>query len=115
MRAGELRHRITIQKPTETSDGIGGVTTTWSTLITTWAAIWPLRGQEYMSAMQTTSNVTHKIRIRRLPTNKRDDFSSKCRILFDSRYFEIQSIINPDERTIYYELMCEEVTPPRDG
>ena len=115
MRAGNLRHRLTIQKPTEVSDGMGGVTTTWSTLITIWGAIWPLRGQEYMSAMQTTSEVTHKIRIRQLPTNKRSDFSSKCRILFGSRYFEIESIINPDERDIYLELMCKEITPARDG
>ena len=115
MRAGNLRHRLTIQKPTEVSDGMGGVTTTWSTLITIWGGIWPLRGHEYMSAMQTTSEVTHKIRIRQLPTNKRSDFSSKCRILFGSRYFEIESIINPDERDIYLELMCKEITPARDG
>jgi len=110
LRAGDLRHRITIQTPSETSDGIGGMTTTWSTFKKIWAAIWPLRGAEYLAAMQITSEITHKIRIRYL-----SGVTPKMRILFGTRYFDIQSIINPDERNIYLELMCRETTSARDG
>lgn len=110
MRAGNLRHKITIQKPTEASDGIGGMTTTWGTFKSVRAAIWPLRGTEYIAAMQVTSEISHKIRIRYL-----DNVTSKMRIKFGTRYFDIQSIINPDERDIYLEMMCRETTPVRDG
>jgi len=110
MRAGDLRHKIVLQEPTETSDGMGGMTTTWSTFKRVWAAIWPLKGAEYLAAMQTTSEMTHKIRIRYMA-----NVTPKLRIKWGSRYFDIQSAINPDERNIYLEMICRETTPVRDG
>lgn len=110
MRAGDLRHSIVLQKPTEASDGIGGMTTTWSTFKTVRAAIWPLKGAEYISAMQVTSEISHKIRIRYI-----SGLTPKHRIKWGSRYFDIEEIINPDERDIYFEMMCKETTPVRDG
>lgn len=110
MRAGDLRHKITIQSPTETSDGMGGMTTTWSTFKTVRAAIWPLKGAEYIATMQTTSEISHKVRIRYL-----EALTPKHRIKWGDRYFDIEAIINPDERNIYFEMMCKETTPVRDG
>ena len=110
MRAGNLRHRITIQAPTEASDGIGGMTTTWSTFKTVWAAIWPLKGAEYIATAQTTSEITHKVRIRYL-----SGVTPKHRIKWGTKYIDIESVINPDERNIYYEMMCKETYPVRDG
>ncbi len=110
MKAGTLRHKIALETPTETSDGLGGVSTAWSTFKSVYASIWPIKGAEYISAMQTTSEVTHKIRIRYLAS-----VTSKMRIKFGTRYFEIEAIINPDERNIYLEMMCKETTPVRDG
>jgi len=110
MRAGELRHRITLQTPVEAADGMGGVTTTWIIFKTVWAAIWPLRGAEYITAQQVQSELTHKVRIRYLA-----NLTPKHRIRWGDRYFDIQSIINPDERNIYFEMMCRETTPVKDG
>ena len=50
MRAGELRHRIDIKVPTTTRDSVGSEVVSWTTLRTVWAAIWPLRGKEYLTA-----------------------------------------------------------------
>jgi SPP1 family predicted phage head-tail adaptor len=99
-----------LQTPTETSDGLGGVSTAWGTFNTVYASIWPLKGAEYIAAMQTTSEISHKIRIRYLA-----NVTPKLRIKFGTRYFDIQSVINPDERNIYLEMMCRETTPVRDG
>ena len=110
MRAGTLRHRIVLQVAGEGPDGIGGVTTTWTTFKTVWAAIWPLKGAEYIASMQVTSEITHKIRIRYL-----SGLTPKHRIKWGSRYFDIEAVINPDERNIYFEMMCKETTPVRDG
>lgn len=104
MRAGQLRHRITIQEPVETRDSYGSVKTTWSDLCTVWAGIWPIRAKEYVSAGQTQSEVTHTIRIR-----YRDDITSKMRIEFGTRYFSIvKPPINPDERKSKLDLVCTE-------
>jgi len=86
------------------------MTTTWSTFKTVPASIWPLKGAEYITAMQVTSEISHKIRIRYLA-----DLTPKHRIKWGSRYFDIEAIINPDERNIYFEMMCRETTPVRDG
>ena len=108
MRAGELRHRITWQKPTVVRSSSGQENITWSTLCTTWAAIWPLRGAEYINAQQVQSAITHRIRIRMMSADKIVDFDEKCRGLFGSRVFEIVGKINPDERGIYLEIMAKE-------
>jgi len=110
VRAGDLRHKITIQKLTEASDGMGGMTTTYSTFKKVRASIWPIKGAEYLAARQTTSELTHKIRIRYLA-----DLTPKHRIKWGTRYFDIEAIINPDERNIYYEMMCRETIPVKDG
>jgi SPP1 family predicted phage head-tail adaptor len=60
--------------------------------------------------MQTTSEISHKIRIRYLAS-----VTPKLRIKFGTRYFDIVSVINPDERNEYLEMMCRETTPVRDG
>ena len=110
MRAGELRHRIDIKVPTTTRDSVGTEVVSWTTLRTVWAAIWPLRGKEYLTAEQVQSAVTHRIRMRRLPEDIRSQLDSKCRLEFGSRTFYIEHVINPDERNIYLEFMCKEAT-----
>jgi SPP1 family predicted phage head-tail adaptor len=112
MRAGQLRHRITIQSHTSAQDNYGEVDWTWSTGFETWAKISPLRGNQYFNAQQVQANVSHKITLRyqALP-NSTDINADNTRLLFGStaRVYNIVSVINPDERNIYLDLMCEEI------
>jgi len=104
MRAGQLRHTVKVQVQTDTSDGMGGFTTAWSDLFTTRAAIWPLSSREQLDAMKLESVVTNKIRIR-----YRSGITSKHRIKFGSRVFNIQGVpINWEERNIYLDLLVTE-------
>lgn len=64
MRVGRMRHRLEIQRATETRDAAGGVVQTWSTLDTRWASIEALTGREYFMAKQVQSDATHRIRLR---------------------------------------------------
>ncbi|MFH2075422.1 MAG: phage head closure protein [Pseudomonadota bacterium] len=110
MRAGELRHIVAIQAQTDTSDGMGGFTTTWadvSGMSSVPAAIWPLKAAERIDAMKLEHQVTHKIRIRYragITTKHRINWSDK------SRVFNIVGIINPDERNIMLEMLATEET-----
>lgn len=108
MRAGELRHQITIQMATTGRDSVGERTLTWTSGRNTWAAIWPVKGSEYFASQQLQANVTHKIRIRYQTLANSTAIGSNHRIKFGSRYFTINSVINPDERNILLELMCTE-------
>jgi SPP1 family predicted phage head-tail adaptor len=104
MRAGQLRHQITIKAPTHTSDGMGGVTTTWGTVATCWAAVEPLRGREWVESNLENAELTGKVVMRYksgiLPTYQ---------VYFGSRTFEILSVIDVDERRKEIQLMVREL------
>ena len=103
-RIGAMDKEITFQTGALSSDGMGaGGTTTWSDTLTCWAAIWPLRGSEAVDNLKTEHSVTHKIRCW-----YSSSINAKQRIKYGSRYFEIISLINPDEANIELEIMATE-------
>ncbi len=109
MRAGELRHQITIQMATTGRDSVGERTMTWTSGRNTWAGIWPVRGREYFESQQLQSNITHKIRIRHQTLANGTTISPEHRIKFGTRIFNITTPpINADERNIILDMMCVE-------
>lgn len=100
---GDLNKRVEIQVPTNTTDGMGGSTVVFSTTATIWAAIWPVSASEQVQAMQTAMTISHRIRIR-----YRSVLKASWRIKFGTRYFAIVSIINPNEKNEFLDLMCKE-------
>ena len=104
MKAGKLRHRLALQSESSSTDSYGQVTDTYSTYATVWGSITPLKGLELIHAQQVQSEVTHKCIIR-----YNSSLDTKDRIVFDSRTFEIISILNADERNIYQEVWCKEI------
>lgn len=102
MRAGKLRHRITIQTPTTTNTS-GVPTTTWSTFATRWASVEPFDGREFQRADQTQAQLTHTVRLRWLA-----GVTSQMRVVHDGRYLNIERVIDKDERHIELELVCSE-------
>ena len=110
MNAGELRHKIAIQKPASTQDSYGQNVVTWSTDSQPWAAIIPMRGREYFDAGRVQSDVSHRIRIRNQTLSATTAIGPACRIRFGTRYFEIISVIKPDERNIMLDFMCRETS-----
>ena len=103
MRAGSLRHKVIFQQLTVANDTWGHSSETWTDQVTTYASIWTLRGTERMEGLKLDNEITHKIRIR-----YRTDLHPKMRIKFGTRYFNIISLIDPDERHILYEIMANE-------
>ncbi len=104
MRAGSLRHRITIQQATTTQDAYGEPVPTWATYATRWAAIVPVSGSEADVDGMETAEVRHKFRIRHT-----SGVRPKMRISYDSRVFEILAVIDVGERGKQMELICQEI------
>lgn len=67
VRTSSLRRRITLESRSVVEDGIGGQSTTWTTVATVWADIQPLSGREKQSAEAMQTSVTHQIFIRYQP------------------------------------------------
>ena len=105
MRAGALRHRVALQSVGTTYDDYGDLSDSWSTAASVWAAIDPVSGREKDISGELSGVVTHKIKI-----SYRASVSPQNRITFDSRTFQVESVRNWQERDIYLELLCKEVT-----
>jgi len=103
MRAGRLRHRITIQQPASTVGVLGEKIKSWADVATVWAAIEPVRGREFFEAHQRESEATTIITIR-----YKSGLNVRMRINFGSKYYKIDNILNPDERNRYLEIMAIE-------
>ena len=100
MKAGDLRHRIKIQSVTITND-----VETWADFATSVpAAIEPLKGREYWEAQKINAEQATKIRIR-----YRTGVLPTMRVVWGTRIYKIEAIMNIDERNRELHLVCVEV------
>jgi SPP1 family predicted phage head-tail adaptor len=93
MKAGNLRNYITIQQKTLKENSNLEKIESWATFATVWAEILPLTGREFWASKQVNSEVTGKIRIRYL-----SGVTSKMRVIEDSKTYEIEAVIDTDNR-----------------
>jgi SPP1 family predicted phage head-tail adaptor len=101
-----LRHQVQIQQLIEVSDTFGGAgTQQWQTVPggLVWGAVEPASVREYITAQQMAAEATTTIRIRYHP-----GITPKMRVLYGTRTYDIQGIIDVDERHIEMRLICIE-------
>jgi SPP1 family predicted phage head-tail adaptor len=105
---GELLHSIAIQAPSTSPDTFGqSITpTSWSTILTSWAAIYTAGGKETSMASQIVSEVSHVVKIR---WSAAVTVKANQRVLFGSRTFTVQYVENVKERNRVLLLYCLEV------
>lgn len=107
MRAGTLRHQVTVQAyGVNSANDYGELTPNYSAGIVRWASIEPLSGIERDRAMGVVGEVTHKITIR---SHGADECKAEDRIAFDARTFNVVSVLNPDEIGERLEILAKEL------
>ena len=105
-RIGDMDKVIVFQTGTKSADTMGAAgTTSYSDTLTCWAAIWPLSANESLENLKTEHKVTHRIRCW-----YSSSIDEAQRIKYGSRYFEIVSLINPDEQNVELEIIATEIT-----
>lgn len=103
--AGKLRHQIDIVAPSNVQGASGEVSLNNNILVANvWAAIEGVTGRDALAVGEFVSQATHKITIRYMP-----GISSRMQVWFNGRQFQIQYILNPDERTKMLYLFCLEI------
>ena len=107
MRGGELRHFIVLEKPINVPDGYGGYIQTFTSQYKCFAGIDPPKGREYFAAGEKQAEITTRIRIRYY-SSVAPDWRVKMGTSAPYRIFDINSIVNPDERNIEQIMMCTE-------
>lgn len=91
MRAGKLRHRVTLQKLIQAQNPVTGeLTKQWVDLDSVWASIEYLSGREFIAAQAVQSEVTARILIR-----YRSDVEPKMRIKYRDKLYNIHGVL-PD-------------------
>jgi SPP1 family predicted phage head-tail adaptor len=103
MKAGALRHLVTLQAPLVTTNDYGEAITTWQDVATLSAALVPLSAREFFHAQQTQADVTHKVMLRYRP-----GLTPTMRLVVCGRIFHIASVIDREERQVELELLCKE-------
>lgn len=102
MQAGKLDRRITIQQEsTFTRDSFGAKLSSWSDLATVWAEKRDLTARELFQAGQVYADVTTMFRIRYI-----SGIDPKMRVSFESRYYNIRSVIDPTDQHRELQLLC---------
>lgn len=106
MSVGQMRTPLRIEESVETRTSDGGITQSWSVLQTVWARLQGLRGRELFSAKQINPQTSHKVTIRYCK-----GLTSNARLVDvgSSRIFNIESVVDIEDRHQWMELMCTEV------
>lgn len=101
--AGDLNRRVTLTSITRVSDAAGG----WTHLqnvITTWARVRALRGDERLAYQMVASEVDYEIVIR-----YRGGISPDMTVQIGARKLEIVSVIDDEEKHRYLVIGCHEL------
>jgi len=108
MKAGSLKHRVTIQTPTDSqSSATGAVSRTWATLATVWTRIEPVGSKEGSSrALASQPEATHKVTMR---YQQDKTITTHCRVIYGTRVLDIVGPpLNWDEANRMLILYCKE-------
>ena len=103
LRAGVLNKRVILQTVTQSTDGGGGFTDSWANTDTLWAGIEELTGSEGFEGQQTAASLSHRVTLR-----YRTGVTPQLRLLYGSRVFKINAVLNPGQRNELLELLCTE-------
>lgn len=107
MRAGRLRHSVTIEQPVITKDAANDPQTSYEVYVTRRADVLPMRGAELVKAKLEVGEITHKITLRY--DAKTALITHKMRVNFRGRILElIAPPVNVGERSRDIELLCVE-------
>ena len=103
MRAGRLRHRLTIQSAAEVKNLDGEAVKTWTAVATVWGSVEPMTGKELFNAQQVQAQVTHKVMIRGR------DLRPSWRVTLGAHTFQIDYVLDRDLRGIEVTAYAQEV------
>lgn len=105
LKAGDLRHLVSIEKRSEYRDSVGDVHFDWVPISPpVFASIEDLSAREFLSAQAIQSEITTRITIRAL-----DGVDSTMRIVHGATVYNIHGVLRDlDSRQEYMTLPCSE-------
>lgn len=107
-RAGQRRHRVSLEQGTEVKDVIGGETTTlWTSFGHDWAAI----DETPFIVSETEASLLYRVTLRyRADVITRFTAGGALRVVGETRTLKVLQVENPEERNIELILHCSVMT-----
>lgn len=105
MRAGDLRHKVELQRPVFSQDPVTGeMTPAWVEVAKIYAGIEPLSARDFTAASATQSKISARVIIRH-----RSGIDSTMRILHRNKIYNIEGVLaDPKSGLDYLTLPCSE-------
>jgi SPP1 family predicted phage head-tail adaptor len=103
VKAGDLRHRVTIERASRTGDDAGGAALDWQAVAEVWAAIWSRTVSEAFALDRVAGKATHDIWMR-----YRADVTPDMRIRSGTRVFDVLGAIDVEDRGAWLKCPVEE-------
>ena len=98
--SGQLDRRIAIQSFTESTDDFGEVILSFTTLANVWAKVVEKSGNEGEDGNQIVATQKVEFFIR-----YRSDINEQMRIVYESRTYTIEAILNADSRKSFQKIV----------
>jgi SPP1 family predicted phage head-tail adaptor len=103
IRAGRFRKRIDIVEVKTTRSSSGALVPSESVFACAWAAIEPLNGRELFDAARESVSISTRVRMRPI-----EGVTEAMHVDFEGRKYDIETVINHNERDREMILMCSE-------
>ena len=110
MDSRELNKRVTIEQATQVKGASGGLTETWATVATVWAAVRNYSGNERRATTNGGQVAEARTEFR---IHYRADVSAEMRILYNGAIYNIRHVNNLFESNRWVILTCD--TGVNDG
>lgn len=107
MSAGELREKLVFEKRAEEADAYGNTQGDWEEQFTVRARIRPRFGGETVLSERLANRQPYTITIRSSMQARAVTADWRVRNARTDEVFNIRSVVNPDEKNAYIELLCE--------
>lgn len=99
VKPGRLRHHVQLQKRTLKPDAMGQPIETWETIAKRYADINALTGREPWYSKEVSPDVTHSVEMRSFVDKDGTKLGPVHRIVWGSRIFNIDNVLNPGEQS----------------
>lgn len=103
---GRLRRRLVLEQPVEVTDGAGGATRSFAPVVTVWANMVWLGGDERWQQGRPEQAASLRITLR-----WRAGVTAGMRLVDGARMFDIRSVGDPDGARHTLVCLCEEISP----
>ena len=102
-RTGNLRERVAFREELNTPDGGGGNTLSWVTRFTVWGRLKPVTAREQLRTGRLEASADYVLTVRQ--SSDTETVEENWSVLLGEIEYNIKSILNPDERGRFLEMI----------